>query len=228
MGAIIVWVFFFFIPYGVAFVVGRRKGRRGWAWGFLGWLGAILMWRLADLTVPEEQRTLKKASKHYAKGLAAAERSAERARSRQVLGRYGGVVLYEDGLVTPHGTCELTPEIKASVETEGTLQQYATSRLTATRMLTLGVFALAAPKHKRRTVDTRKLYLYIETPEFSSIVPCDPNASTRVRSLAVEITNAGRRAGQLQEMRTQRITAAERALEAVRAKEPPALPVATP
>jgi hypothetical protein len=226
VGTLIFWVFFYFVPWGLAFVIGRKKARRGWAWGLLGWLGAIVVWRLADHTIPEEQRALNKATKTYEKGVAAAERKLEKAKARLVLGSYKGVTLYEDGLVTPDGRCRLTPDIKASVETEGTLQKYATSRLTATRMVTLGIFSLAAPKHKTRTVDTRGLYLLIETPEFSSIVQCDPDASARVRTLAVAIGNAGKRAAQLQSERERRTAAAERELELARAQEPLALPAA--
>jgi hypothetical protein len=221
MSTLIFWVVAWIVPFGIAFKMGRDRARRGWVWGLLGWIGVIVVWRLSDLNVPEDERELIRSTKSYEKALASATRKLEQARAPKVLGRYGkAVVLYEDSLATPHGTCALSPYITASVETEGSFQKYATSRLTATRMLTLGVFSLAAPKKKHHAVDTRALYLTIETPEFSSIVQCSPNASATVRSLAVAITNAGKTVGALQDQREQRIAQAEHELETVRVRRP--------
>jgi hypothetical protein len=221
VSSLIVYLVAWIIPFGIAFKMGRDRARRGWAWGLLGWLGVIIVWRLADLNVPKDERELIRDTKSYDKALARATKNLEKARAKKVLGKYGkAVVLYEDSLVTPHGTCALSSDVTASVETEGSLQKYATSRLTATRMLTLGIFSLAAPKKKQHTVDTRALYLAIETPDFSSIVPCNPNASASVRALAVAIMNAGKQVAALQAQRVQRIADAEQAFESVCARKP--------
>jgi hypothetical protein len=184
--------------------------------------------RVKELRAREREHV--KAGLSHQKALERARKALKTAQARSVLGRHGNaVVLYEDGLATPDGTCALSAGIKASVQDAGSLQKYATSRVTATRLVTFGVFALAAKKKKTHTVDTRELYLLIETPEFDSLVQCPPDSSARIRQLANAINNAGKQVGALKAERASRITAAtravegaERALKVVQAKPSPA------
>jgi hypothetical protein len=187
----------------------------------------------------QKQKDARAAERRHAKAVQAHEKAVHQAgralsaaQARQVLGRYGKtVILYDDQLVTPDGSCTLSPAIKASVQDAGSLQKYVTSRVTLTRVATIGVFAIGAKKKKTHSVDTRELYLLIETPQFDSLIRCDPNAGAAVRQLATNINNSGKRVEALREEHRERITAAERALtkakaalEAVRATPPAAGP----
>lgn len=62
------------------------------------------------------------------------------------------------------------------VETEGQL----TSRITATRLVALGVFALAA----RKTVDDRQLYLTVDGDGFQLVSKVDPTLGAAARQFA--------------------------------------------
>lgn len=66
------------------------------------------------------------------------------------------------------------------------------SRVTATRLVTLGVFAFAFKKKKKH--DTRELYLAVETPDFMTVRQIDPNLGPRARSFVAQITTAARQA----------------------------------
>jgi hypothetical protein len=220
MNTLIPLILLWLAPIGVAWKIGANRNRRGWLWGLLlGWFGVIAVSVLTDLSKSEQERAKDKALGQHAKALKNADRSVsdatkafETAQRRKMLGKYGGATLYEDGLVTPQGSCELTPDIRASVQDAGSLQKYATSRITATRLVGLGVFALAAKKKKTHTVDTRELYLLIETPQFESLITAAPDHGPRVRSLATEINNAGKQREALAAQRVSRIDLAERAL----------------
>lgn len=89
-----------------------------------------------------------------------------------------------DGLVgTPHPLAGLT----ARVEDAGTLNR----RITATRLVALGVFALAAPKKQ----DDRVLYLTIEGPSTAILraVPLKNGGTvlaTQVRKFAMQLNQA--------------------------------------
>ena len=211
METVIIWLLLWLVPASIAYFLGVRRGRRGWIYGLLlGWIGLAILWFLPDLTnkTPERRAQLKQAKK-LGREHAHAMKELERARERRVLGQYRDVTLYEDGLVTASGSCPLSAEITASVQDAGSLQKYVTSRVTLTRALTIGVFAIGAKKKKTHTVDTRELYLLIEAPGFESLTTCDPSHGPRVRQLATVINNAGKQAADLVTERDRRIAAAE-------------------
>lgn len=108
------------------------------------------------------------------------------------------LVLFADRIRTPDGEFPLDPSVCASVETSGSLQER--QRITATRMVALGIFALATPK--RTTTDNRKLYILVEGTTFQSVVPVNPNRETAARKFAAQVTTQARRA------KTQPVTAA--------------------
>jgi hypothetical protein len=97
------------------------------------------------------------------------------------LGAYHGVTLHELWLSTPHGSGSLAG-VNASVDAQ------ISSRITATRLVAIGVFALAANKK------TGAVYLSIDGPEFASVVECPQTENTKAREFAVKINNASRAA----------------------------------
>jgi hypothetical protein len=122
---------------------------------------------------------------------------ARQAKKRQELVDAGAIafgpaghslVLFADRIRTPDGDFPLDPSVSASVETSGTLLQR--QQLTATRMVALGVFALAAPKVK--TTDNRKLYILVEGTSFQSVTPVNPNKETEARKFAALVTTKAR------------------------------------
>jgi hypothetical protein len=70
---------------------------------------------------------------------------------------------------------------RATVETAGLI----TRRITATRILALGVFALAFLKKR----DSRELFLTIEGPTFQILAELPPKEATRAREWAVKFNN---------------------------------------
>lgn len=135
------------------------------------------------------------------------KRNAARAAYDQVsgagnkLGQYRGVELYERWIKTPHGSGAINGAI-------ATVDSQVSSRITATRLLAIGVLALAAQKK------TGNLYLSIDTPQVSSVVECPPQDQQTAREFAVSITNQGRRADASDPRRPERIEAAKATLEA--------------
>ncbi len=100
-------------------------------------------------------------------------------------GRYfAGVLIDSDEIVVGNDRFPLSGAT-ASVEAGGQITQ----RLTATRLATLGKFALAAPKKR----DRRELYLAVEGPTFSFVVPLDPDLGRAAHAFAARISDAGKR-----------------------------------
>jgi hypothetical protein len=94
-----------------------------------------------------------------------------------LIAKYGDVALHTDRVVTPTGTFPLDPALSASVETAGEIE----GRITATRLVLTGPFALALRKKK----DDRELFLYIDAPTGQHVEPCNPKeqgARARLRS----------------------------------------------
>lgn len=81
--------------------------------------------------------------------------------------------------------------LTARVEDSGTLNR----RITATRMVALGVFALAAPKRQ----DDREVYLTIEGPTTAIVraikVKSNPTIGVTARKFAMDLNAASRVAG---------------------------------
>jgi Protein of unknown function (DUF2510) len=74
----------------------------------------------------------------------------------------------------------------AHVETAGEVDR----RITATRLLLAGPFALAMRKKK----DARELYLTVEGDGFAFVVELDPKDGAEARRFSAKITTAGSRA----------------------------------
>jgi hypothetical protein len=101
--------------------------------------------------------------------------------------------------------------VRADADSAGNLA--LSSRVTATRLVTLGVFAFAFKKKKKH--DTRELYLAVETPDFMCVRKLDPNLGNAARQFAAKIVNAGKQAPQVIEtpQRCRSKTAARRSGE---------------
>jgi hypothetical protein len=121
------------------------------------------------------------------------------------------VTLYDDKIETPDGACVLSPEVRADADSAGNLA--VSSRVTATRLVTLGVFAFAFKKKKKH--DTRELYLAVETPEFMCVRQVDPNMGASAKQFAAKIVNAGKQASHVIEQRQEDIAEARQDLKRV-------------
>jgi hypothetical protein len=117
--------------------------------------------------------------KRYRRELAEAERGRR-------LARVGGVTLYEHWIHTPQGSGPLAG-VKAHAADETSIGQ----RLTVTRMVTLGVFSLAAPKR----TGTGHAYVVIEGPDVSGVATLSGSGSgagPAGYAFAAKINNAAR------------------------------------
>lgn len=94
-----------------------------------------------------------------------------------------GILLSKDGIIRARLDFGSIAGCTAHVETEGELQR----RVTATRLLTIGVFAFAAKKKK----DERALYLTVEGPEVSFVIDVKPKDSQQARMAAATINRLG-------------------------------------
>ncbi len=99
----------------------------------------------------------------------------------------GGVTLYERWIATPQGAGSLI-----GVKAEATDQSYLQGRITVTRLVTLGVFALAAKKKQ----GGGNAYVVIEGPSVSGVATIrgdDKNtAGSEAFSFAAAINNVAR------------------------------------
>jgi hypothetical protein len=141
-----------------------------------------------DDSIKNCQRQLADAQKKHSQYVSSAQRKLtelEDPKGKQ-LGSYHGVRLFERWIETPHGSGPVRDTV-ASVDSQ------IASRITATRLVTLGVFALAAKKK------TGAIYLSIDNPALASVVECPKDDNTRARQFAVQITNAGKAAAVLEE-----------------------------
>jgi hypothetical protein len=91
----------------------------------------------------------------------------------------GTFYLHPDKITTPDGEHPLTPDVRATVETAGDIER----RVTATRLLTIGIFALAAKKKK----DNRELYLTVEGDTFISVREINPKKGSEARQFAAMV-----------------------------------------
>ena len=90
----------------------------------------------------------------------------------------------------------LTPDVKASVETEGNLATKSRTTLTRVGFGTLlagpaGMIAGAAAQ-KSSTLDVRKLYLLIEAEDWAWVHECNPEQSQQARDFAQKVNVAAR------------------------------------
>lgn len=167
-----------------------------------------------DRAVRRAARVLAAAQRDYADAVSAAEKSLSIATWPKLIHSMAGITLTEDSIRTPQGTAPLGPGVTATVDTAGNLAM--TKRVTLTRLVGLGLIGGLIFQKKQR-VDTRELYLLVETPEFASIVQCRPDKGPQVRRFAVQINNAARGAKAARAARRQMIAAAQARLEAVTA-----------
>lgn len=110
---------------------------------------------------------------------------------REALGRpsrleFGGFVLEGGETLIYKKTRYPVAGAEARVESVGDIQR----RITATRMLTTGVFAFAFKKK----IDERELYLSVSGDSFEFVVSLDPKRGAEARMFAAQVTMAGKRA----------------------------------
>lgn len=124
---------------------------------------------------------------------------------------FGGVTLYERWVDTPQGGGSILG-VKAEAADESTLQK----RITATRLVTLGVFALAAKKKS----GGGNVYVVIDGPSVSGVatLPGDKqsNNGPKAFGFAAKVNNAARAAEQAEPTRPARIEATRAEIERLR------------
>lgn len=103
-----------------------------------------------------------------------------------LMAKYLGLKV-EDGQVLVQGAGGPVQGAKATIETAGEVE----SRFTATRLLALGVFALAFKKKK----DNRELWLTIEGPDFVIGAPVKPKDESKARLWAHQFNQYSRFGG---------------------------------
>ena len=98
-------------------------------------------------------------------------------------GTFEGIVLKPDSLKYK-GTGGPVFGATAHVETAADVRR----RITATRVLAIGIFALAAKKQ------TGNVYLTVEHPDYGFVVEIPVKKETQAREFAAKINNAAKRA----------------------------------
>ena len=152
-----------------------------------------------DKVISAAERELERHQREYEARVKKAKKdlaAVEDPRGRKV-GAYQGIILYQRWLVTPQGEGSLVGA-QATVDTAGGLA--VKSRATLTRMaaggLALGplgaVLSLGLKKHK--DVDTRELYLLVESPAVATVVQCPADEGQKAREFAAKIANMARTA----------------------------------
>lgn len=121
------------------------------------------------------------------------------------IGTYQGLTLHELWIDTPHGRGSVVG-VSASVDSQ------PSSRITATRLLAIGIFALAAKKK------TGAVYLSVEGPEFESVVKCEQTDEMKAREFAVKINNTARSADAANQIRPGAIAAEQQAMRAAQSR----------
>lgn len=160
----------------------------------------------------EARKQVKAAVKQRGSEIAAAGRRVSElsdAKGGRVAGG-GGVTVYQRWIETKQGSGSIIG-VTASAADESTIRQ----RLTATRMVAFGVFALAAPKKK--TAGTA--YVVIEGPSINGVATFDgqndPKAGPHAYELAAAINTQARQAAHEQRTLPQQIESAKERLAVV-------------
>jgi hypothetical protein len=109
---------------------------------------------------------------------------------------YRGVTVYERWIATPDGEGPIA-------DTHASVDAQISSRITATRLVAIGVFAFAAKKK------TGMVFLSIDNPVLASVVKCPQVDSAKAHKFAVTVMNAARAATREEATRPQLIEAAE-------------------
>lgn len=100
--------------------------------------------------------------------------------------KFSGIQVRDGRLIAKDGTGGPIVGMMATVDTAGALER----RITATRILTTGVFALAWRKKK----DSRELYLLIEGKGWAVAEQVNPKKGAEARKFAAALTTLGARA----------------------------------
>jgi hypothetical protein len=153
--------------------------------------------------VREAKKQLANASRTQKKALAAAKK--ELAELQDPKGRRvaagGGVQVFQRWVVTPQGSGSIIG-VTASAEDNTSINK----RITATRLVGLGVFALAAPKKK----GGGNAYVVIEGPHISGVATFtgdkQQSVGPKAFALAASINNAARQAAADEPHRPSRMT----------------------
>jgi hypothetical protein len=161
--------------------------------------------KVHNTRVKEARKRLSETERDYQRRVGEARNTLENKRQSKKLGSMAGVTLYDDKIATPDGTSTLSPDVRADADTAGNLQ--VSGRVTATRLVTLGVFAFAFKKKK--THDARELYLVIETPDFMSVRQLDPKLGNTAKQFAARIVNAGKQAQHVMKQKAEMAEIAE-------------------
>ncbi len=177
--------------------------------------------------IREAEAEVRRSQRDYDQSVAAALEHLEAAcdeRGRR-LGTCHGVTLFERAIATPQGTVSLVG-VRAEVDTAGNVA--VTNRATLTRTVAGGLLAGpvgavvgGAGFKKTKQIDTRELYLRIEAPTLSCVVPCPPDEGVQVRSFAAAVTTAASRASIEAPQRPERIRAAHQQLALAQAARGP-------
>jgi hypothetical protein len=114
-----------------------------------------------------------------------------RTHSTTTLHRFQTVALHSDNTITCNGVNWPVAGVTARVETEGERSERGQARLSATRLVLLGPFALAVPKRKTVVTDGRRAYLVISGPGFETVLEVDPDLGLVARQFAAHINTAG-------------------------------------
>jgi hypothetical protein len=154
--------------------------------------------RTLDTEVKKASNELSAAQKEHERGIKAAQKEAAALRDPKgkMLASYRGVKVYERWIATPHGDGPIAG-------TQASVDAQASSRITAARLVAIGVFALAARKN------TGAAYLSVDNPQLASVVECPQNDNAKARQFAVQIMNAAREAERLAPSLPGRIADAE-------------------
>ncbi len=170
-----------------------------------------------EALVGEAEKGHQKTVKEWDRHVADMERELQRANAigSKPTGAYKGVKLYNDRIVTPQGTAYFEKEaVSAIADTAGNIAM--TQRITLTRLVAGGIIGgLIFPKKK--THDSRELYLLVQAERFGSVTDCDPDHGQKVRQFAMSINNATQHAQSFWESKERTIADAQVKLEAAKA-----------
>jgi hypothetical protein len=162
----------------------------------------------AFATAKQRRGDYRSARKRHEKRLAAARQQLSCVVMGRELGSAGGVTLYERWIITPQGHGSLIG-VKATAADESSVA--VSQRLTVTRMATLGVFSLAAPK--KTTTAHGSAYIIIEGPEVSGVGVINASSYNTTPGpdafrFAAQVNNAAREAAVNAPLMPQRIAEA--------------------
>jgi hypothetical protein len=176
-----------------------------------------------NATLKEAQKSLRDHQKVYDAGVAGATRAVKEAEgigNRTIAsyrGRDGNVAATELAVTFNNQSFYIDGSFRAAADTAGNLA--TSSRTTLTRVAAGGLIfgpagaIVGAVAKKNKVVDTRELYLLVESSAFSGVITCNPDDGPRVRQVAAAINNAARNFEQVRAYREHSIATAHGQLE---------------